>query len=258
MADVDPIEYDLTFERFLNPERMQMPDIDMDFQDDRRDEVIEYVTQKYGADRVAQIVTFGRLGARAAIRDVGRAMGMPLPEVDKVAKLVPTAARGDDHRQGAGRQPRAEGDLRRRGPDASASSTPPRAWRGWPATPPPTPPASSCPGDPLTEVVPIQPVQKSSKGERPVMCQYSMKPLEKIGLLKMDFLGLNNLTILANTLNCIKQDPGQGDRPAGHAPGRPGDLRDAEPGGDHGHLPAGRHGDAPLHPGAASPPRSAT
>ena len=89
VADVDPIQYDLTFERFLNPERIQMPDIDMDFQDDRREEVIGYVTQKYGSDRVAQIVTFGRLGAKAAIRDVGRAMGMPLSEVDRVAKQVP-------------------------------------------------------------------------------------------------------------------------------------------------------------------------
>src|SRR5205823_1787217 len=90
ITQVDPLEYGLTFERFLNPERVQMPDIDMDFPDDRRDEVIQYVVERYGRDHVAQIVTFGRLLARAAIRDVGRALAYPLSEVDRVAKLIPT------------------------------------------------------------------------------------------------------------------------------------------------------------------------
>ena len=89
ISDLDPVKYSLTFERFLNPERIQMPDIDMDFADDRRDEVIQYVIDRYGSDRVAQIITFGRLLARAAIRDVGRALDFPLTEVDRVAKLVP-------------------------------------------------------------------------------------------------------------------------------------------------------------------------
>src|SRR5262249_50681844 len=89
ISDLDPLAYGLTFERFLNPERIQMPDIDMDFADDRRDEVIQYVIDRYGRDRVAQIITFGRLLARAAIRDVGRALDFPLNEVDRVAKLVP-------------------------------------------------------------------------------------------------------------------------------------------------------------------------
>src|SRR5215208_7649053 len=89
ISTIDPMEYGLTFERFLNPERIQMPDIDMDFADDRRDEVIQYVIDRYGRDRVAQIITFGRLLARAAIRDVGRALDYPLNEVDRVAKLIP-------------------------------------------------------------------------------------------------------------------------------------------------------------------------
>ena len=89
ISDLDPVAYGLTFERFLNPERIQMPDIDMDFADDRRDEVIQYVIERYGRDRVAQIITFGRLLARAAIRDVGRALDYPLNEVDRVAKLIP-------------------------------------------------------------------------------------------------------------------------------------------------------------------------
>ena len=89
IADVDPIEYGLTFERFLNPERVQMPDVDMDFADERRAEVIQYCIERYGADHVAQIVTFGRLLARAAIRDVGRALSYPLNEVERVAKLIP-------------------------------------------------------------------------------------------------------------------------------------------------------------------------
>src|SRR5205085_88133 len=94
ISTIDPMEYGLTFERFLNPERIQMPDIDMDFADNRRDEVIDYVVRTYGRDHVAQIITYGRLLARAAIRDVGRALGYPLGEVDRVAKLIPTMPLG--------------------------------------------------------------------------------------------------------------------------------------------------------------------
>ena len=126
---LDPLKYDLIFERFLNPSRISMPDIDIDFADDRRSEVIDYVVQKYGADHVAQIVTFGTLAAKASVRDVGRAMGMPFDEIDRVAKLIPTgpnvtidnvdgkgpgtqgalrsratAARTDRHRQEGGRR----------------------------------------------------------------------------------------------------------------------------------------------------------
>ena len=114
ITDVDPIEYGLTFERFLNPERISMPDIDMDFEDGRRQDVIDYVVQKYGRDRVAQIITFGTLAARAAIRDCGRAMNkMPMPEVDKLCKMIPTLPVGIKLTPGAGGQPRVQGRLRR-------------------------------------------------------------------------------------------------------------------------------------------------
>jgi len=201
VADVDPVEYDLTFERFLNPDRAQMPDIDMDFQDDRRNEVIEYVTRKYGSDRVAQIVTFGRLAARAAIRDVGRAMGLPLAEVDKVAKLVPTIPVGITIDQAMAENP----DLRRmyeeeshikRLIDAAKSIEGVARHASTHAA------GVVVSRDPLTEIVPVQ---KATKGEELVMVQYSMKMLEKVGLLKMDFLGLNNLTIVANTLKLVAE-----------------------------------------------------
>ena len=201
VADVNPIEYDLTFERFLNPDRVQMPDIDMDFQDNRRDEVIEYVTRKYGSDHVAQIVTFGRLAARAAIRDVGRAMDLPLPEVDKVAKLVPTLPVGMTIDKAMDENP----DLRKmyegeahikRLIDAAKSIEGVARHASTHAA------GVVVSRDPLTELVPIQ---RATKGEDVMMAQYSMKPLEKIGLLKMDFLGLNNLTIVANTVKLVAQ-----------------------------------------------------
>lgn len=201
VADVDPIEYGLTFERFLNPDRIQMPDIDMDFQDDRRDEVIEYVTRKYGSDHVAQIVTFGRLAARAAIRDVGRAMALPLQEVDRVAKLVPTLPVGLTIDRAMENAP----DLRtlydseshiKRLIDAAKSIEGVARHASTHAA------GLVVSQFPLAE---IAPVMKTTKGENQVMSQYAMKPLEKIGLLKMDFLGLNNLTIVANTVRLVAQ-----------------------------------------------------
>ena len=102
VTDIDPLEHRLVFERFLNLERREMPDVDLDFADDRRDEMIRYAAEKYGHDRVAQIITFGTLGAKAAIRDVGRALGMTYADVDRVARLVPDAASfDDDDRPGA-------------------------------------------------------------------------------------------------------------------------------------------------------------
>jgi DNA polymerase III subunit alpha len=201
VSDVDPIEYDLTFERFLNPDRVQMPDVDMDFQDDRRDEVIDFVTRKYGSDRVAQIVTFGRLAARAAIRDVGRAMAMPLSEVDRVAKLVPTIPVGLTIDQAMASTPElqtlydSEEHIRRL-IDAAKSIEGVARHASTHAA------GVVVSRDPLTEIVPIQ---RATKGEQLAMTQYPMKMLEKVGLLKMDFLGLNNLTILANTLKLVAE-----------------------------------------------------
>ena len=108
ITDVDPIEYGLAFERFLNPERVEMPDVDLDIQDDRRDELIQYVCEKYGRDRVGQIATFGSLKARAAVRDCGRVLGMDLAEVDRVCKMIPTLPVGHHHRPGDRGKPRPQ------------------------------------------------------------------------------------------------------------------------------------------------------
>ena len=121
ITDLDPIKFKLIFERFLNPDRISMPDIDTDFCVERRDEVIDYVTEKYGKDRVAQIVTFGTMAARAAIRDAGRALGVPLPDVDRVAKLIPSGPGGLTIDAGARADPRAEVALRRQPADPQAA-----------------------------------------------------------------------------------------------------------------------------------------
>ena len=184
---VDPIEHQLVFERFLNLERKEMPDIDLDFQDDRRDEVIAYVSQKYGQDHVAQIITFGTLGAKAAIRDVGRALGMAYSDVDRVARLVPysptmTLARAlnennelrgihqDDQiiRNLVDSARKVEGVARHASTHAAGVVIS---------------------KEPLTKYVPLQRGSKVN-GQESVMTQFSMGDIAEIGLLKMDFLGL--------------------------------------------------------------------
>ena len=203
VTDINPLEYRLVFERFLNPERKEMPDIDMDFQDDRRDEVIAYVVQKYGSDRVAQIITFGTLGARAAIRDVGRALAMPYADVDRVARLVPGRAQSLDEalsttsellelyegdaklRQLIDTAKRLEGVVRHASTHAAGVVIS---------------------QDPLTEHVPLQRPVKGDGGI--AMTQFSMEPIAHLGLLKMDFLGLANLTILGKALEAIARSQG--------------------------------------------------
>nr|MCU0317717.1 DNA polymerase III subunit alpha [Fimbriimonadaceae bacterium] len=198
ITDVNPIEYDLTFERFLNPERVSMPDIDMDFEDARRDEVIRWVQQRYGEDRVAQIITFGTLGAKAAIRDSARVMGFLPIEADKVAKTIPNgpgwsikkaeeeiaefrAIRDSDPRiQNLILTAKSiEGLARNAGVHAAGVVIA---------------------KEPLSEYVPLY---RSNEG-MPVTA-YEMGILEKIGLLKMDFLGLSNLTVLSKTIENIRQ-----------------------------------------------------
>ena len=199
---VDPIKHGLVFERFLNIERKEMPDIDMDFQDNRRDEVINYVSQKYGQDHVAQIITFGTLGARAAIRDVGRALGMPYGDVDRVARLVPNApgmtlGRAMDEnselktiyqedeivRNLVNSARRVEGISRHASTHAAGVVIS---------------------KEPLTRYVPLQRGAKVDSQEA-VMTQFSMDDIAHIGLLKMDFLGLANLTILGKVRDIIRQ-----------------------------------------------------
>jgi len=204
IADVDPIEYGLTFERFLNPERVQMPDIDMDFADERRAEVIQYCIERYGADRVAQMVTFGRLLARAAIRDVGRALSYPLNEVERVAKLIPqipvgmTIDRSLDQVKELKQLYEGDPSVKRLLDKAKDVEGVARHASTHAA-------GVVISGDPLTHHTALQKVGKS---DTMVMTQYPQKALEHIGLLKMDFLGLANLTMLAKAVEYIKESRG--------------------------------------------------
>jgi len=204
ITTIDPIANGLTFERFLNPERIQMPDIDMDFADSRRDEVIEYVAQRYGRDHVAQIVTFGRLLARAAIRDVGRALGYPLTEVDRVAKLIPAIPIGMTLDRALATTPELkqlydEQEHIRRLIDSA------RQVEGITRHASTHAAGIVVSGEPLVEHVPLQ---RGARGENVIMTQYEMHALEHIGLLKMDFLGLTNLTLLENALDVIQKTRG--------------------------------------------------
>ena len=199
ITDVDPLQYDLLFERFLNPERVSMPDIDIDFCMRRRGEVIEYVTGKYGRSNVAQIITFGTMAAKAAIKDVGRAMDLPYGEVDRIAKLVPAQLNitlDEALKQAPQLKSLIDGDARytdlmqvaRRLEGLARHASTHAA--GVVISP-----------EPLTNIVPLY---KSNRDE--ITTQYDMKGLEHIGLLKMDFLGLTTLTVLDDTERLIDQN----------------------------------------------------
>ncbi len=202
---VDPIEHRLVFERFLNLERKEMPDIDLDFQDDRRDEVIAYVSHKYGQDHVAQIITFGTLGAKAAIRDAGRALGMTYSDVDRVARLVPysptmTLARALNENSELGSIYRDDQIIHNlvdsaRGVEGIARHASTHAA------------GVVISREPLTRYVPLQWSSKVN-GQESVMTQFSMGDIAEIGLLKMDFLGLANLTILGKAREIIAENHG--------------------------------------------------
>ncbi len=202
ITDLDPLEQELLFERFLNPERISMPDIDTDFCMHRRGEVIEYVTNKYGRENVSQIITFGTMAAKAAIKDVGRALDLPFAEVDRIAKLVPNqlnitlaqaleqspplrALADEDARIGELLQvaQKVEGLCRHAGMHAAGVVIAPR---------------------PLTELVPLF---RTSREE--IVTQFDMNGLEKLGLLKMDFLGLTTLTILNDAVGLIERHRGE-------------------------------------------------
>src|SRR5579862_796604 len=198
ITDLDPLQHELLFERFLNPERISMPDIDIDFCMNRRGEVIGYVTRKYGRDNVAQIITFGTMAAKAAIKDVGRAMDIPYADVDRIAKMVPTTLNikleqaikdspalqqayesEPQVRQLLDTAGKLEGLVRNAGVHAAGVVISPR---------------------PLTELVPLF---KTKNDE--IVTAFDMVAIEKMGLLKMDFLGLTTLTILDDTLKLIEQ-----------------------------------------------------
>lgn len=198
IVDIDPIKYDLLFERFLNPDRISMPDFDIDFADDRRHEVISYVTEKYGQDHVAQIITFGTMAARNAIRDVGRVLGISYAEVDKIAKSVPEkmhlaealielpelttyARENENYHKLINLATKLEGVARHSSTHAAGVVIS---------------------KDPLVEYAPLQ---KTVKGDISWQTQYEMHAIEDLGLLKMDFLGLANLTIIKNAMRIIKK-----------------------------------------------------
>jgi DNA polymerase-3 subunit alpha len=202
ITHIDPLKYDLLFERFLNPARISMPDIDIDFSDERRDEVIRYVVQKYGKDRVAQIVTFGTMGAKAAIRDVGRAMNLGYSEVDRVAKMIPaqlgmTIGKALQQNESLAEWQSKDGNIRRLVETAQSVEGMVRHTSTHAA-------GVIISREPLTDYVPLQ-----EGTEDCALTQYPMEALERLGLLKMDFLGLRNLSIIERTLYHIEQSTGK-------------------------------------------------
>jgi DNA-directed DNA polymerase III PolC len=203
ITNVDPIRYGLLFERFLNPERISMPDMDIDFADDRRDEVIRYVAERYGHDVVAHIITFGTLGAKAAIRDVGRVLGMPYGDVDRIAKLVPSFPLNitlDDAYQKS--PPLAE--MVKSQASVKELWDIARTLEGCTRHASVHASAVVISDEPLDEHIPLYKDPKRPE----LITGYAMGPIEKLGLLKMDFLGLRTLTVLANTAELIAQSRG--------------------------------------------------
>jgi DNA polymerase-3 subunit alpha len=196
ITDLDPLKYNLIFERFLNPDRISMPDIDTDFCVDRRDEVIKYVTEKYGEDRVAQIVTFGTMAARAAVRDAGRALGVPLPDVDRVAKMIPSGPGGLSIAQALEQIPELKA-LYAMSPEIRRLLDTAKAIEGLARNAGTHAAGVVIAPGPLVDYAPL------AKSDTGVNTQYDMIWAEKIGLLKMDFLGLRNLTVMKNAVDEI-------------------------------------------------------
>lgn len=198
ITSIDPLKYSLLFERFLNPERISMPDIDIDFCYERRQEVIDYVISKYGKDRVAQIITFGTMAARAAIRDVGRALDIPYNEVDAIAKMIPFQI-GMNIDKALEMNP----ELRKRYVEDERSKElidTARLLEGMPRHASTHAAGVVISKKPITEYVPLQ------KNDESVTTQFTMGILEEIGLLKMDFLGLRTLTVIRDAVDLIKKD----------------------------------------------------
>ena len=202
ITDVNPLNYGLLFERFLNPSRISMPDIDLDFADTKRDKVINYVRQKYGEDKVAQIITFGTMAARAVVRDVGRALGYPYLYCDKIAKLIPfnftlddALSKIDEFRSIYESDEKAQKliDFAKKLEGCARHVS-----------------THACgvviSKDPLEDTIPLQ---HPTQNDDTIVTQYEMHSIEDLGFLKMDFLGLKNLTIIENTIKLIKKLRGQ-------------------------------------------------
>ncbi len=201
ITEVDPLPYDLLFERFLNPERISLPDIDCDFCKERRDEVIRYVEERYGKENVAQIITFGTMKARAAVRDVGRVLEMPYAEVDRIAKLIPPDL-GMTIEKALSVEPRL-GEMIRETPKVAELFEYARAIEGLSRHASTHAAGVVIANRPITEYVPLY---RNSNGD--ITTQYSMKHIEKVGLVKFDFLGLRTLTAIHDALELIREQRG--------------------------------------------------
>lgn len=204
ITTIDPLKYNLLFERFLNPARISMPDIDLDFADNRRDEVLDYVAQKYGRDRVAQICTFGTLAARAAVKDVGRTMGIPFSKMNEFAKLIPERP-GTTLQEALEQSSELREALKK---DEQLNEVMQSALKLEGAVRHVSVHACAVviADEPLTKYTALMRPPKDDQG---LITQYSAKPLEALGLLKMDFLGLKNLTILQTALKIIERTKGK-------------------------------------------------
>ena len=205
ITDIDPLEYRLVFERFLHLERKEMPDIDMDFQDDRRDEVLHYVIDRYGSDNVAQIITFGTMAAKAALRDVGRGMGMSYGDVDRIARMVPLKCRTLDAAMKANQD--LSNAYQQEEPVKTLVDTA-MGLEGIVHHVSTHPAGVLIADEPLADTVPLQRPPKGDENSPVMMTQYSMDPVAKLGLLKMDFLGLTALTILDHTVKLLDETQG--------------------------------------------------
>ena len=208
ITGIDPLFFKLPFERFLNPERPSPPDIDLDFADDRRDEVIAYVTERYGSDRVAQIVTFGTMEARGAVRDGGRALGMPYAKPDRISKMIPPGFGGNAMTLDKALEQSAELSLAyRTEPETKRLIDVARKLEGVARHASVHAAGVVIADKPLVEYTPLQ---REARGER-IITQYDMYTVgeDGVGLLKMDFLGLRNLTIMSQALAFIKQVQGK-------------------------------------------------
>ena len=249
ITELDPIAHGLIFERFLNPERVSMPDVDVDFDDRRRPEVIRYVTEKYGDDRVAQIVTYGTIKAKQALKDSARVLGMPYSVGEKLTKAMPPAIMGKDISLGDIMDKTAErykeaadfrGIIETDAEAAKVFETAlgienlKRQWGVHAA-------GVIMSAEPLLDVLPI--MKREDDGA--IITQFDQPPLESLGLIKMDFLGLRNLTIIEDALRMIEKNTGDAPRDRGPRPRRrPEDLRPARPRRHPRRLPAGWRADA--------------
>lgn len=201
ITNLDPLKYDLVFERFLNPDRISMPDIDMDFADTRRGEVLNYVGEKYGHDHVAQIITFGTMAARAAVRDVGRVLDASYDFCDRIAKSIPMFTKLDEALKTV---PELK-EMYANDPEARRILDYAQRLEGVARHTSTHACGVLITKDPLTEYVPVQ---YASSSDRTIISQYSLHPIEDLGLLKMDFLGLKNLTIIESALKIIANTRG--------------------------------------------------